>query len=136
MIVPFEPEPIEEACERFPVALETTYEAWRSDLPGWNRPGQKRENIFDFEDGLRLMVSRDVLHAGGEPVIHVSASLHEEEAVESGWDRLSKKRFERGVRQRLETLTGGRVRVGSMWLTCGGIPHWTIWMEDAQWKRE
>lgn len=126
MIVPFEPEPIEESRDRFPVALETTYEAWRSDAPEWNRPGQKRENIFDFEDGLRLMVSRDILHVGGEPVVHVSASLYQEEGVDNKW-QVSRRRFERGIRQRLEELMGGgRVVMGPMWITCGGIPHWTI----------
>lgn len=60
----------------------------------------------------------------------MSASLYEEEGVENKWGRLSRKRFERGVRQRLEELTGGRVFLGSMWLTCGGIPHWTISMEE------
>ena len=39
MIIPFEPETIEEACERFSVALETTYEAWR---PATSRDAQRR----------------------------------------------------------------------------------------------
>lgn len=122
-MIPFEPEPIDEARDRFPVALETTYEAWRAASPEWNVPGEKRENIFDFDDGLRLIVSRDILYPFEEPVIHVSASLYEAER----WRTRSRKRVERIIRQRLEKLFGGgRVVMGPMWITSGRVPHWTI----------
>lgn len=70
----FKPQPIELLRARYKKALEVSYNATKiaaDKVP--DRPGMHRENIFDFENGIRLIISRDVLgHIEG---IHVSGSF-------------------------------------------------------------
>lgn len=56
-MMPFEPQQFEEVKARFPVALMSTYDC-RSGIPS-PTPGELRAHVFDFTDGLRLIVSRD-----------------------------------------------------------------------------
>lgn len=73
---------MEDSRERFAAAIKDTYDG-SEEL----RPGQQRKHIFDFEDGLRLMVSRDHYQTQeGEDApeihgIHVSASLAEDPSL-------------------------------------------------------
>jgi hypothetical protein len=73
----FEPEAINEAAARFAAAIDTEpYVAGEEP-----RPGTQRRHVFDFPDGLRLIVSRDQYPAplGKRPMvgIHMSASMHD-----------------------------------------------------------
>lgn len=56
MGLPFQPEPIGQLAARFNKALENVFDV---ELLGNNRPGMHRENVFDFEDGLRMIISVD-----------------------------------------------------------------------------
>jgi hypothetical protein len=59
-ILPFEPEPLESLQARFPKALERIWVVpSNGDMP--DRPGMHREHLFDFESGLRLLISIDRL---------------------------------------------------------------------------
>lgn len=73
-IPPLQPQPIEQMRARYPEALKRTFQygekgdQWPARGP-WEYPDQR----FDFEDGLRLMVSRDAF--GKKVELHISASI-------------------------------------------------------------
>lgn len=85
MALPFVPEPLETLRVRYPVALRDLIEI-DSVLQGTQlRPGEQRTHVFDCEDGLRLIVSRDDLGMG--PVLHLSASIGGENLPLESWLR-------------------------------------------------
>lgn len=86
---PFNPQPIEQLRERFPIALRTIYD-WESGFrltaagPGIVNPeaykeGPPSENVFDFGDGLRLIVTLD--REGTDVFLHISAGAQPGSAV-------------------------------------------------------
>jgi hypothetical protein len=72
---PKNPESLASLQARYPAALEPIYDA-TAIMAGAIRPGEIAANIFDFSDGLRLIISRDRL-PDGQVVLHVSASQAE-----------------------------------------------------------
>jgi hypothetical protein len=73
MALPFKPEPLKQLIERYPQALTTTYDVEKiADGSSKDRPGLHPENIFDFEDGIRIIVSTDLLE--GNYYTHFSGS--------------------------------------------------------------
>lgn len=76
MALPLEPEPIEVLRARFGDALRRSYGPQEIERdPEADGPGLHREHVFDFTDGLRLIVSYDHLdQSQPEPILHVSAS--------------------------------------------------------------
>lgn len=103
---------------RYPNALERTCD-------GTWQPGLQRANVFDFEDGLRLVISRDDIE-GASFGIHVSASLDPESEfykfVSIGYIRMES--FIVGVPNRIERLfglTGLKLMHVS---EDNGVPHW------------
>lgn len=74
----YEPETIMDARRRYPEALQHLYNVHR--IRYMNKPGPQfeRSNVFDFENGLRLIISLEFapLNKVGErgPFEHVSAS--------------------------------------------------------------
>ena len=69
--LPFKAESIESLRSRYPKCLERIWklnELWR------DRPGMYRDYVFDFEDGTRLLISKDNFYPEDGEVIHVSAS--------------------------------------------------------------
>lgn len=70
-----QPESIETARARYHLALAQIYELEdQRNITPPHTPGNKPEHVFDFDDGIRLIVSREQM-AGEDPVIHVSASF-------------------------------------------------------------
>lgn len=65
----FRPEPLSKLKARMPAALSQVYEVWDK------APLDKRDNVFDLESGLRLVVCRKVIDAGGPDCLLVSASI-------------------------------------------------------------
>lgn len=59
--------------QRYPAALRTVFDTEAIQYSGAKRPGECCENVFDFADGLRLIISRDKM-PDGEILVHVSAS--------------------------------------------------------------
>lgn len=74
--VPTSPEPLDALRARYPRALEHLYDVIAIRDRGAIRPGEVAANVFDFEDGLRLIVSRERMQ-DGEVTLHVSASFPE-----------------------------------------------------------
>lgn len=126
--LPFAPEPEAALRARYPAALAELYDAEGVRLGSVTPPTRRRPNVFDFEDGLRLIVSRD--DHGGEAgvVVHLSAGLGTGTALE---------RTLRGAHcpgcvvallcERVEgawrTLRG-RGRLRFLGLSGGDVPHW------------
>lgn len=70
--LPIVPEPDDQLRARYSAALERVFEPCPSP-----RPAELREHVFDFADGIRLVVSRDRV---ADPrfigiYLHISASL-------------------------------------------------------------
>jgi len=72
-VIPFTPMSIERHRTRYEQALVTTFHS--EDLErGGVQPGTCPENIFDFVDGLRLIISKEFIEGEDKPRIHVSGS--------------------------------------------------------------
>lgn len=74
MALDFQPQSLDDLRARYPAALEFLYLVEKpTSEPGYAiRPGECRANVFDFEDGTRLIVSREQFQS--RIVLHVSAS--------------------------------------------------------------
>lgn len=110
--LPFIAELLVTLRERFPKALE---KVWEVTDPMEDRPGMHRENVFDFDSGLRLLISRDKL-VGIKPEIHVSASWESNKPI-------SIREAHRQVNEAYHLL-GGKEYLKFLGLSGGGIPHW------------
>jgi len=75
MGLPFEPEPEITLKARFPEALRKVYNAQNVLDDPDTRASARREHVFDFFDGMRLIVSRDT--DGQRTFLHASASMTE-----------------------------------------------------------
>lgn len=78
--LPIKPESIEQLRARFPQALEGIYHS-DAVAQGGDRPGNHRRHIFDFPQGMRLIISRDRLGTA-RACLHVSASFSDALAIE------------------------------------------------------
>lgn len=67
------PEKVAALAARYAKALEHVFDVEAIEFSGAKRPGEMAECVFDFEDGLRLIVSRDRF-PNGDIKTHVSAS--------------------------------------------------------------
>lgn len=115
-MLPFEPEPIESLRSRYAAALEKAYEATNAITDPSSTPGNNRSHVFDFEDGIRLIVSRDYYKA--QQVTHVSASFN-------GSNKTNAKKFIEDARQCFLQLSGKDLP-DRTFITANGIPHWFI----------
>lgn len=71
--VPFTPQPLEALQARWPAAFEKVYSL---ESAAEDRPGLHEENVFGFDDGFRIICSRDT--NGTEIYRHFSASITSE----------------------------------------------------------
>jgi|SRR5688572_4008147 len=117
----FNPEPLESLKARFPKAIDTIWGKIKTE----DRPGMYREHVFDFEDGLRMIISREVL-IDPEPVIHVSAS----------WANNRPPRLKNVIIEivtgKYRSLTDGLEKLELVYVTSGGIPHFFVREPTAQ----
>ena len=70
----FKPHLLEELKARFPAAIEDTYIQLDVARGIRSRPGSHREHIFDFNDRVRLIISKE-MEPNGRLVIHCSGSI-------------------------------------------------------------
>lgn len=73
-MLPFEPESEQSLKARFQEALKDRFDVREVENNLTERPGLMRKHVFDFQDGLRLIVSND--KSGNNYYMHVSASLN------------------------------------------------------------
>lgn len=72
--VPFRPRSLEAHRPRYVAALVPVYDMDECGRRPELRPGIRPEHVFDFSDGLRLLISRDRLAGGRGVITHCSAS--------------------------------------------------------------
>jgi hypothetical protein len=72
-MIPFIPETMSANRARFAAALEPLYIITDYQPPS-PRPGEQRRHVFDFEDGMRIIASRDTII--GRHFLHASASMN------------------------------------------------------------
>ena len=89
--VEYNPQPLAQLKERYSKALSKLF-VLEEVVEGGDRPGLNPANIFDFEDGLRLIVSRDHGMVFGEERVHFSASLRPGSDLEQNARYQAKKR--------------------------------------------
>ena len=113
-MLPFQKEPLEKLKARFPKAIE---KVWIVNDPMIDRPGLHREHLFDFESGMRLLISKDKL-VNEEPELHVSAS----------WEHNPPKSVEEMHKFVVEGYysLGGIGRVNFIGFSSAAIPHWIV----------
>jgi hypothetical protein len=70
--IPVKPEKLKALRRRFAQAVEPIYRA-ADTMSGAVKPQAKASHVFDFADGLRLMLNRE-RHADGLIVLHVIAT--------------------------------------------------------------
>jgi hypothetical protein len=123
--LPFEPESLERQRARYAAAVEPLYDqlsvaAERQPVPSGLRP-----HVFDSEDGLRLMVSREQT-PDGRIVIHLSASVHPASAL--FWNAragvVSPQDFIDHVVERWRAVSDSTATVRLIGISQKGCPHW------------
>ena len=72
--LPTEVQHVEMMAMRFPFAIEKVFSKKESDDPK-TAPTLQRRHVFDFEGGLRLIISREDLEGELGVVFHVSGSV-------------------------------------------------------------
>lgn len=133
-MLPFEPQHMNSARNRYAAALDDLYDHKDpATFVGVSRPGTQRRHVFDFPDGLRLIVSRERTTLG-EVFIHLSASWHPgttmdvsmSMALGTGGEEDAKKHFTGRAVERWRDLAfvGREHPVDLIAWTPKGIPHW------------
>lgn len=118
----FKPLSVSEHRNRWPGALVKLWEYSETSASVQDKcpdsPGKHRENIFDFHDGMRMVVSADRYPCGA--YVHVSVSAPE--TSEAFVQTLDSKG--RPCLQRLDKLVNERIRhMGGPGLTVGVVFH-------------
>jgi hypothetical protein len=117
---------------RYPLALEHVYDQVAIAAHGGIRPGEVAANLFLFEDGLYLIVSRE-RGPDGEMMIHFSASFKQDSAMDlqlrerrkAIGDRVGRE-WLRSIPARFRELSGDDRDVQFLGVSQQGIPHWLI----------
>ena len=72
-MLPIRPEPTALLAGRYPAAVAEVVDAAAIERGERETPGKDPRHVFDFEDGTRLIVSRELIE--GAEVTHFSASV-------------------------------------------------------------
>lgn len=120
----FEPETERQLRERFERSCDTVYD-YRQGFPAV-APSSRREHVFDYADGLRMIVSLD-REDDGAPYLHVSASAvpNSELYRHISYGMVRRPQFKQIVEARFEVLSGKPFDLEF----CGfsatkAVPHW------------
>ena len=150
-MLPFKAESDSNMRVRYQKAIREAYDIEAIHLGTQEGPGRQRRNTFDFEDGMRIVVTKeiDTVHRNPHTCIHVSASL-----VGSGCglgkmlDRVADdakkvtnrvKDVEEAIRdtfcglveRRFLVISGDERRLAFMVMEIGGVPHWLILLKGT-----
>jgi hypothetical protein len=72
MGLPFQKESMQDLTARFPSALKRIFDVEKMAGAGSDRPGNNRDNVFDFIDNTRMIISLDCYN--DYLYLHISAS--------------------------------------------------------------
>jgi len=81
-MLPIRPEPTTLLAGRYPAAVAELVDAAAIERGERETPGKDPRHVFDFEDGTRLIVSRELIE--GAEVTHFSASVDVERVKSVG----------------------------------------------------
>ena len=73
MATPFNPQPLQLLKERYPKAVAVAYNVDKCIAEQIIPPSKRPEHIFDTEEGIRIIISRD--NKNGSEYIHFSGSF-------------------------------------------------------------
>lgn len=124
MGLPFEPKSVESMRARYPEAVKETFTM--EMVLGGNRPGKHRKHVFDFEDGLRVIVSKEPL-LDGNTALHFSFSFKDDsefyEKLKGEQD--TAKKCTEMIAEHVESMGGPAktVKPLSIFVSEGGILH-------------
>jgi len=135
---PFNPQPVDQLRAKFPAAIRIVYD-WTArvrhsmspqlgDLvnPVSYKEGPPSENVFDFPDGLRLIITMD--KEGPEVFLHISAGAQPNTKVMRQFmftGREGQARFKYMVQQRYKEISGDRLPfVFDGFSRPTGVAHW------------
>jgi hypothetical protein len=125
--LPFEPEPIASMRARYAAARKTLYVQEDVAAGLVAPPSGFRAHVFDFEDGLRLIISRD-RDPTGLVVIHLSASVVDDtpmyQHVCNG--RIGMSEFFERVKIEWQTLSGSTLTPQLIGVSDKYVPHWIV----------
>jgi hypothetical protein len=127
------PEPMEALRARYAGALEHEFSVGFILSGTERRPGECPANVFDFLDGLRLIVSREVM-PDGTRYLHVSASFRKESRIADEMRLLSLTKtpqellemWRRNVPRRFAELSGDERELTFVGWSQSHVPHWRI----------
>jgi hypothetical protein len=121
--LPFEAEPLESLRERYPRAIADLVDVESVNLGLQYDPGSERKHVFDTEDGIRLIISREDQGEDGK-VIHFSASLGRNfppVLTDEGTGAVLTM-----LENRFREISGYQGEFGMGVTAPDGIPHWYI----------
>lgn len=121
MALPYEPQSIEQLKSRFSKCLEKVWDKDIDDLDK-ERPGLLRDYVFDFENGLRLIISKDNYKELGGLHIHISCSANKSDTFNHCFNKNHLNRFI----QACYNSIGGKGNLEFIGFTEGRVPHWKI----------
>lgn len=114
----WEPEPAEKMAKRFETALKRVYDVDLIAQEESDRPGEHRENVFDFKDGIRIIVSLEI--HDGVRFVHISGSSQNPMSVQD----LSKRILGKIITISKMNISG----VVNAWVANTGIIHFLFRM--------
>ena len=118
--MPINPQPLHVLQYRYPAAVKELISAvdiLHGHLPP---PSKDPTHVFDTDDGLRLILSRE-LHPNGKTVVHISASFNGPETAGQPIEALMTWIVQTWQRIAKSTAVPALVKI-----TDGGIPHFVV----------
>lgn len=119
-MLPLRPQSLEELRQRYPLALKNLFDCRGERAKRLRpRPGELYSCIFDFEDGLRLIISRELYDHEPEPArwLHISASVANSAELLKQFPKPDDTQFIAFVTRRVFDLSGERAGLQLMGTT-------------------
>lgn len=125
-MLPFTPQSEKILKNRFHLAIKNVYDVMSDKL----RPGINPDCVFDFSDGLRMIISKDKVY--DEVYIHITASFNPldwkddfytklKTICEEDGEEAAQKEFKRVVEKRFRMLSGYERKIEFVGLSPGKI---------------
>ena len=130
MKLPFKPESDSDLKKRIPAALTPLIDPEHCLATG-QYPSSNRRHVLDFEDGMRLIVSRDSVKIGGaNQAVHVSGSIEPESPLHSFLPRgiNAYPQLCKTIAARIEAMLDMKnvSTIPTVITPTGKIPHWYL----------
>ena len=122
----FKAEKVKQLKGRFKAGMERVWDPDTMKDDKADRPGLHRENVFDFEDGTRLIASKDQID--GKLFLHISGSYNDAKCGRARID--GKVMMERMLTHLFEMTKVKQDAKGEAMASDGGIIHILFAWED------